>query len=152
MCGAMKTLDPEEQLGYLVARVADRNSRGWLTALRQHDISPRQFSVLAHVVREPGLTQAELARRTMVTPQSMSELIATLLDAGLLSREAIQPGRQAELEVTGLGKALLRKAYPVVEATNRESFAALTGAERQLLGELLRKLLRGPRSKGGAAG
>src|SRR5688572_981023 len=109
----MAPLDPHEQLGYLVVRVADQVSRAWFAKLRRHRINPRQFSTLALLVREPTLSQGELARRVMVTPQSMSDSIATLIDAGLLKRAAVKPGRAAKLDVSGRGKALLRKAYPV---------------------------------------
>ena len=68
----MKFLDPDAQLGYLVACVAHDVSRAWYAALRRHRINPRQFSVLASLAREPTLSQAGLARRVMITPQSMA--------------------------------------------------------------------------------
>jgi DNA-binding MarR family transcriptional regulator len=137
----MRSLDPEEQLGYVLVRAAEQVSRPWLAAMRRHGINPRQFSVLALLVREPALSQGELARRVMVTPQSMSELIAALAEAELLQRGVAEPGRASDLRVTSKGKALLKKAYPVVEETQRDAFAALTAKEREQLGGLLRKLL-----------
>lgn len=77
----------------------------------------------------------------MITPQSMSDLVVSSIDAGLLRREAAEVGRAAKLEVTAQGKALLRRAYPIVAATNRDSFAALSRHEQATLGDLLRKLL-----------
>jgi DNA-binding MarR family transcriptional regulator len=137
----VKILDPEQQLGYLVVRVADQISRPWFAALQEHGVNPRQFSILSILVQDPELSQAELARRVMITPQSMSESIGRLLSLGLLRRDEVVPGHAARLSVTLTGKALLRRAYPVVEATNRESFSALSGRERDQLGDLLRKLL-----------
>jgi DNA-binding MarR family transcriptional regulator len=137
----MQTLDPNQQLGYLLVRVADQVSRAWFKALRDHAINPRQFSALAVLVREPSLSQAELARRVLVTPQSMTELIAALITAKLLRRRPLEPGHPAQLEVTARGQASLCKAYPVVEAVDCESFAALNPAERAELGRLLRKAL-----------
>lgn len=137
----MKRLIPEQQLGYVLVRAADQVSRPWLAALRRHGINPRQFSVLALLVHDSMLSQGELARRVMVTPQSMSELVTTLIEGGLLLRRDVTPGRAARLEVTKKGKALLDKAYPVVEATEREAFATLSAKEREQLGELLEKLL-----------
>jgi len=147
----MKFLDPDAQLGYLVACVAHDVSRAWYAALRRHRINPRQFSVLASLAREPTLSQAELARRVMITPQSMSDSIASLVDAGLLARGEVGPGRAARLELAGPGRDILRRAYPVVEAINDASFAALSPSERKTLGELLRKLLPWSRSSGSAA-
>ena len=137
-------LDPESQLGYQLVRVADQVSRSWHAALRSHNINPRQFSVLALLAHDPGLSQAELARRVMVTPQSMSELLATLGDERLIKRAAPAPGRAAQVQLTASGRRLLSKAYPVVEATNSEAFAVLNRAEHAELARMFKKLLAAP--------
>jgi DNA-binding MarR family transcriptional regulator len=134
-------LDPDAQLGYLVVRVADRMSRSWQAALRAHGINPRQFSVLGLLARDPDLSQAELARRVLVTPQSMSESLTGLVRAGLVERDEVGSGQAARVRLTGAGQNLLRRAYPVVQATDRDSFDALTAAERDDLRRLLQKLL-----------
>lgn len=134
-------LDPDAQLGYMLVRAADQVSRPWHAALRAHGINPRQFSVLAWLARDPGLSQGELARRVMVTPQSMSESLAALLQSGYVDRDEPGPGRAAQLRLSAAGRRLLARAYPVIEATNRDSFAALSPAERSDLARLLHKLL-----------
>jgi DNA-binding MarR family transcriptional regulator len=134
-------LDPDAQLGYLVVRVADRMSRSWHAALRAHGINPRQFSVLGLLARDPDLSQAELARRVLVTPQSMSESLVGLLRAGLVERDEAGSGQPARVRLTEAGRELLRRAYPVVEATDRVGFGALNTDERADLGRLLRKLM-----------
>jgi DNA-binding MarR family transcriptional regulator len=134
-------LDPDAQLGYLVVRVADRMSRSWQAALRAHGINPRQFSVLGLLARDPDLSQAELARRVLVTPQSMSESLTGLLRAGLVERDEAGSGQAARVRLTGAGRDLLRRAYPVVQATDRDGFGALTAGERDDLRRLLQKLL-----------
>lgn len=140
----MEFLDPDAQLGYLLVRAARDVSQSWLKAVRGHGINPRQFSALAILVNEPFLSQGELARRVMVTPQSMGESIGTLIDAGLLARDDVEPGRAARLIVTAKGKALLRKAYPVVKAADDECFTSLTTSDRKVLSGLLGKLLDKP--------
>ena len=141
MTEPFQPLDPDRQLGYLLARVADGVSRRWHDALRQRGVSPRQFSVLALLVDDPGLSQGELARRVLITPQSMSELLRGLIDAGLVERGPVRPGRAASLVVTDDGRRLLVAAYPVVREVDREAFGALDGRERSALEALLRKLL-----------
>jgi DNA-binding MarR family transcriptional regulator len=134
-------LDPDRQLGYLLVVAAEQQSRAWHDALRAHGINPRQFSMLATLAHDPGISQAELARRVMVTPQSLSESLSRLLDAGLVERGHPEPGRAARLGLTTAGRALLTATYPVVEAFNRDSFAALTGSEQATLGRLLARLI-----------
>ncbi len=132
---------PEQQLGYLLVRVSDRVRKQWESRLRGRSINPRQFSALAWLDADPGINANELARRLMVTPQSMSESLAALVDAGLVARaEEPQPGRSIALELTPKGRQLLASAYPLVVASNEESFAALSEREREVLTKLLRKL------------
>jgi DNA-binding MarR family transcriptional regulator len=135
-------LDPEGQLGYQLVRVADLVARPWSAALRKHGINPRQFSILAVLAHDPALSQGELARRVLITPQSMSESLQGLLQAGLIARSDVAPGHAARVSLTSAGRRLLAKAYPIVEASNRESFAALTVAERKQLSRIFGKLLQ----------
>ena len=73
MADSFVAMDPDAQLGYVLVRCAEKMARAWHEALREHGVNPRQFSMLALLAHDPGLSQAELARRVMVTPQSMSE-------------------------------------------------------------------------------
>ena len=138
---AFTPLDPEAQLGYQLVRVADQVSRRWHALLSTHGINPRQFSILALLAHDPGLSQAELARRVMITPQSMSESLVSLRTDKLVTRSEPARGHAARVQLTAAGRRLLAKAYPLVEASNRESFAALTQSERKSLSHAFRKLL-----------
>jgi DNA-binding MarR family transcriptional regulator len=133
-------MDPDAQLGYLLVVCAEQLSRAWHQALRQAGINPRQFSMLAVLAHEPGISQAALARRVLITPQSVSESLNRLIDTGLVARGVAEPGRPAQLELTDAGQAVLAGAYPAVETFNRDSFSVLTEAERATMARLLRKL------------
>ena len=136
---------PEQQLGYLFVRLADRVRKQWEARLRGRSINPRQFSVLAWLDARPGLNANELARRVMVTPQSMSESLLALVDAGLVARaEAPKPGKSIALGLTSKGKQILASAYPLVAESNEESFAVLSPSERKTLAKLLWKLYDEP--------
>lgn len=133
---------PRRFLGYLLVRAAHAVARPWEEALRAHGINPRQFSALALLADESGLSSAQLARLLMVTPQSMSESLASLLEAGLVARlEVPSPGRPVGLAITAAGRRLLERAYPVVAETNEQSFAALTASEKKTLAALLTRVL-----------
>ncbi|MCF7548560.1 MarR family winged helix-turn-helix transcriptional regulator [Pseudonocardia sp. WMMC193] len=134
-------LDPDGQLGYLMVRAADHVARPWQAALREHGINPRQFSTLALLAREPDMSQGELARRVLVTPQSMSESLRGLVASGLISRDDGGPGKAAVLRLTDKGRGLLSRAYPVVTAAGDVPFEHLTAAERATLAALLKKVL-----------
>jgi DNA-binding MarR family transcriptional regulator len=148
MSPAFEALDPDRQLGYLLALAAGQAERQWASALRAHGINPKQFAMLALLARDAEVSQAELARRVMITPQSVSESLGTLVKQGLIARAPGELGRASELQVTSPGRALLRRAYPLVEHSQREIFSALSVREQATLGELLRKMLQ--RGRGSA--
>jgi DNA-binding MarR family transcriptional regulator len=140
MTAPLAPMDPEAQLGYLLVVCADQMSRAWHEALRHAGINPRQFSMLAAIAYDPGISQAKLARQVLITPQSVSESLNRLISADLVTRGTTEPGKPARLVLTDAGHALLADAYPIVEAFNRDRFSALTDRERSLMARLLRKL------------
>lgn len=134
-------LDPEGQVGYLLVRAAELVSRPWSAGLQSSGINPRQFSVLALIAADPGQSQAELARRASVTPQSMSEMLTRLEAAGQVHRSELGGGRPARVSITEDGRAALTLAYPQVLRLQQESLASLDPDEQRELGRLLAKLI-----------
>ena len=45
------------------------------TALRPHGASLPEYAVLTALAEEPGLSNADLARRAFVTPQTMKQVL-----------------------------------------------------------------------------
>ena len=134
-------LKPDEQLGHLIVRAAEVISKPWLLGLREHGITPRQFSVLSILAADERLSQADLARRTNITPQSMGELLGGLERSELVSRREQVPGLPTRIAVTEKGEAVLTAAYPVVQRLHEESIAALDPREREVLAMLLHRLI-----------
>jgi DNA-binding MarR family transcriptional regulator len=97
-----------------------------------------QLAALATVERHGPLTPGELAAAERVQPPSMTRVVASLQDAGLLAR-APHPsdGRQVLLSVTPRGAALLREDRRRREAWLAQRLAELDDAERALLREAL---------------
>jgi len=56
-------------------------------------LTPTQFGVLAQLSIHPGLIQSELARRNLVRPQSVDELIRSLIDRRTSSSTRISSPR-----------------------------------------------------------
>lgn len=101
-------------------------------------LTPTQFAVLQHLEREPGLTQAELARLVLVRPQSMTPLITALQGQGLLIRDgAGGRGRRASLAISEVGRDALHRAWPVVRTLNTPQALGLTPAQVGMLNESL---------------
>ena len=81
--------------------------------LRDFGISAAQYAVMCTIELKPGSSNAELARLTFVTPQTMQGIIANLERDGLLRRKAARDhGRILRTELTARGKRLLKERTP----------------------------------------
>jgi DNA-binding MarR family transcriptional regulator len=84
---------------------------------RTSGISGAQLFVLRELVERPGQSLRDLVARTLTSQSTVSEVVARLVDAGLVSRRAApEDGRRAVLSPTPAGRALLRAAPPTVQA------------------------------------
>ena len=80
--------DPESTppLSYTLTRLSRQIGRN-LAELPAYDLSGPQVTALVTLHHEPGLSNAQLARRCFVTPQSMNEVVIELERRKLLARE-----------------------------------------------------------------
>ena len=84
-------------------------------------LSVAQYTTLSILRSRSGLSNAQLARRLWVTPQSMNEVIAALERDGLVARSpAANHGRVLEMTLTEAGQeALARCEEAVTEMESR---------------------------------
>lgn len=134
--------DVDAIAAWTVIRAARALARRLATELEPLDLTPVEFGVLVQLAAADGLSQAELARAVGVRPQSMTPLVTGLHDRGLLDRGTERGrGRQSRIHLTGAGRDLLGRAYPLVHASNRwfgddpAQSDALVATLRPLLGD-----------------
>lgn len=115
------TLDPPApRVGYLIYRV-ERHLRTRLDeALAAHGLTTPQYVALSILRDRDGLSNAQLARWTYVTPQAMS-LVLAALERHRLVRRRQDPhhGRVLRISLTARGLHVLRecdRAMDVIEA------------------------------------
>jgi DNA-binding MarR family transcriptional regulator len=135
-------VNPDDFLGYTVVRVGHVLSRRFEATLAAHGLTPRQFAVLAHLARDPGLGAGALARLVLITPQSMGALLDELAAAGLVARTPASRGKRRETALTAAGHARLAAAGPAVVAFERAPTAAITAAEGAAANRALQTVLR----------
>jgi DNA-binding MarR family transcriptional regulator len=93
-----------------------------------------QLAALATLERHGPLTPGELAALERVQPPSMTRVVTTLQDAGLVDRTAHPSDRrQALLQITRAGTALLREDRRRREAWLARQLDELDDDERALL-------------------
>jgi DNA-binding MarR family transcriptional regulator len=130
----------EERVGYELKR-AQQALRGAMDeALRELGLTPAGYAALAVLEGAPGVSSAELARRSFVTAQTMGGVLGSLERAGSIERRARpEHGRILETVLTAEGGALVADAHRRVRAIEEHMLGHLGAEERQELLELLRR-------------
>ena len=110
--------NPYATLGFLLKR-AHQSLRSRLdNELRTIGLTTPQYAVLTYLEASPGATNAELARRTFVTPQTMQVILVGLEKAELvLRRPHPEHRRMQNTELTPTGRKVLKRAVEIVDAT-----------------------------------
>ena len=127
-------------VGYALKEAASALRGAMDDALRPLGLSVSQYSSLEVLGQQPGLSAAELARRTFVTRQSMQGVLQGLAARGLLTRpDAAPQGRALPTELTAEGRALLTRASRAVAQVEGRMLDGLSAeARRRLHGDLVR--------------
>jgi DNA-binding MarR family transcriptional regulator len=107
----------EGHIGFLLVQAWHALSAAMDTALRPHGLTPPQYGVLSVLARDPGLSGADLARATNITPQAANEVLATLERKHLIERRPHPThGRILQATLTDQGQRRLQAANPAVRA------------------------------------
>jgi len=125
--------------GYLLKRAQAVLHAGMADALREHGATLAQYAVLTALDEEPGLSNAGLARRAFVTPQTMNQVLRELEQKGWVTRHP-HPGhaRILQAELTHAGRAALRACHRAAGVVEEQMLAPLTPGDRQQFTATLR--------------
>jgi DNA-binding MarR family transcriptional regulator len=108
-------------------------------ALREVSMTTAQYAALSALEAAPGLSGAELARRSFVTPQTMNVILVNLEAAGLVVRRPHpEHGRVLQAYLTEVGEESLAGAHGLVDAVERRMLDGLSQEDRRRLLEVLR--------------
>ncbi len=131
------------RLAYIVGRL-DRALRRHLNEdLRPYGLTWQQYTLLSVLRTRSDLSSAQLARRSFITPQSMSEAIRALVQKGYVRRDAHPThGRILRVELTQEGQRVLAACDHVADAIEEQMLRELTPRERERLHKHLRSCVR----------
>jgi DNA-binding MarR family transcriptional regulator len=106
------------RLGFLLFQAQQAFGTAMETVLRDAGgLTRSQFGALSVIVRQPGLSAADLARAMLVTPQAANLIVAGLESDGLVKKRPSKAhGRILELFATPKGARQVEAAYPLVIA------------------------------------
>jgi len=101
---------PEGHLGYLVRQANVAVRAAMEKVLADLDATPPQFAVLTMIASYPGISGADLARLTFLTPQTINVIVRNLEKNGAIEKSAhALHGRILQLTATAKGQALLKR-------------------------------------------
>ena len=124
------------RVGYLIKRAQMVLHDAMADALGSHDLTVTQFAVLTGLDEEPGLSNADLARRAFVTPQSMHAVLQELERLQLVVRRPHpQHQRVLQAELTEAGRGTLKSAADAVDAVEEQMLRKLSNLARSRLAE-----------------
>ena len=107
-------------------------------ALRPLGLTVSHYSCLYRLRLDPGISAAELARRTFVTRQSMNVMLQQLIDRDLVSRPTqADSGRALPSALTAAGEEALDTAHALVNGVEQRMLSGLTNSESAALGRAL---------------
>jgi DNA-binding MarR family transcriptional regulator len=118
---------------YLVKRLELAIRARMDDALRPHGLTTLQFTALTALRARDGLSSAQLARRSFVTPQTMNEMVQWLERHGHIARHRDPDNRRVLLiTLTPAGRNLLERCDPLVEAIESSMLGAVPAVQHGL--------------------
>lgn len=120
------------RLSYALARLERALRRELDERLREQGLTVPQFTALSILSTRAELSNAQLARRCYVTPQSTSDVVLALERAGLIRRVPDSANRRIlRTTLTAAGRERLAACEAVVAEVEEEAFAHLPAAVRR---------------------
>ncbi|HEY2794804.1 MAG TPA: MarR family transcriptional regulator [Micromonosporaceae bacterium] len=130
-------------LGFYIRRLEHVLAAAKTDALRETGLTLPQHTVLLVLTAAPGsFSAAQLARVSLVTPQTMSTIIGNLEAKGLIERTPSPLHAQVlAIKATRAGRDLIRRAEPRTQAVESRLAAAFTEAEQEQFRDFLQRAL-----------
>ena len=134
--------DKTASAGFLANHMARLFATGLQRRVAPLGLAPAQFMVLLELWQDDGLTQRDLVERLDVEQATMANTLARMDRDGLITRRPSETDRRARVvEITPKARAMREAAIASAKAQNEAALAGLTGAERDELLRLMRKVI-----------
>ncbi|HEY1720723.1 MAG TPA: MarR family transcriptional regulator [Magnetospirillaceae bacterium] len=125
-------------LGYLLRQAGGAMRNRMERALAEYRVTQAQFVVLTMIGAYPGLSNADLARLAVLTPQTVNGIVANLKRSGAIaSRPHPVHGRIQQLSLTAKGTKTLARCKLRVQGVESEIAAGLTAEQERTIRQWL---------------
>ena len=133
----------EPRVSYVIARLERAVRQAIQERVREYGLTTLQYTTLSVLGARGELSNAQLARRSYMTPQSMSEVIEALEGRGLIERSP-HPNHRRVLpaRLTDEGRRVLAACDRAVDEAEQEMMVGLDAGQRVALLEALKSCVR----------
>jgi MarR family transcriptional regulator, lower aerobic nicotinate degradation pathway regulator len=130
----------DEQVGFIL-RLAQQRHTNIFAALMIDELTPTQWAALAKLKECGPCSQNLLGRHTAMDGATIKGVIDRLTKRGITTATADpDDGRRLLVALTPSGNAIYARAKPMAERITAATLEPLSGAERQTLVGLLKRL------------
>lgn len=130
-----------QELGYLLKSAQQALRREMDDALRPLGLTVSQYAVLAALQNNPGQSNADLARKAFITPQSMQGVLTNLEKTELIQRSSDENhGRRQPSQLTLKGSDALVRAENAVEEVETKFAKAIHPLTYTQVADLLQRI------------
>jgi DNA-binding MarR family transcriptional regulator len=131
--GTAPAAHPPMRLSYLIGQLDRLISRRLTEVLATHGLTLPQFTALSVLNGRGPSSNAQLAERSFITPQSANEVVKTMESSGWVMRESDPTNRRIVLlQLTPTGKALLKRCNESVDRIEAEMLGSMSKEEAAL--------------------
>lgn len=134
----------DASVGHLLHRAAQKALDFYADEGGAGSVTQRQHAVLAAVAAKEGAAQADLVAATGVDRSTLADMVARMLDKGLLVRErSAVDARANAVRLTDAGRTALEEIGPRADAADTRLLALLPKGKRGAFLEALAALVGG---------
>ena len=124
----------EPRLSYIVARLERAMRRAINERVQPYDLTTLQYTTMSVLGRRGSLSNAQLARRSYMSPQAMSEVIEALEQRGLIERSRHPHHRRVyPVGLSAKGRKVLAACETAIDELEAEIFGGIDEAGKQCL-------------------
>ena len=132
----------QDNLGYLVNRLALTMRNAFERELAAYDVTVAQWAILLTMYRDQARTPRELARVIGIDASAVTKLLDRLEHKGFVARRPHQEDRRSiEVEMTDEARRLMPKLISVSKKTNQVFSSALSAKEATMFKAAVQKML-----------
>ncbi|WP_233856141.1 MarR family winged helix-turn-helix transcriptional regulator [Paraburkholderia sp. HD33-4] len=137
--GSTKTGAPPARVSYVVGQLDRLLKRSFIDVLGEFGLTLPQFTALSVISASGAMTNAKLAERSFITPQSANEVVKTMEANGWVGRAGHPThGRLIHLFLTDEGRRVLKECDSAIDTLEASMLDGVT----EIPVDTLRKVLQ----------